>query len=119
MFIRLLIQINKYLKNSFHLGAHYQAMDQFQEYFNLTKDKEWQLIQNFEDLSKKDIDKVNVIKKTNIQENIRSLADDRMFTDACIHLQRIYKIISNKYSKTQETKIEYLVKAYEVCKFSK
>jgi hypothetical protein len=94
-------------------------MEHFQEYYNLTKGKDWQLQQQFEDLTKKNIDKINMIKKVNIQENIRSLADDKLFTDACIHLQRIYKIISSKYCGTQEAKIDYLTKAYEVCKNSK
>jgi len=93
-------------------------MEHFQEYYNLTKGHDWQLVQHFDDLNKKDIDKINMTKKANIQENIRSLADDKMFTDACIHLQRIYKIISSKYCGTQEAKIDYLTKAYEVCKSS-
>lgn len=94
-------------------------MDHFQEYYALTRNKDWPATHNLDDFSKKDMDKISSIKKANIQENIRNLADEKMFTDACIHLQRIYKIISNKYAKTQEEKIEYLTKAYEVCKSSK
>ncbi len=100
------------------VGAHMQALEHFENYYDLTKGNNWKFIQHFEDLNRKEIDKINMIKKTNIQENIRNLADDKLFTDACIHLQRIYKIMSNKYAKTQDKKIEYLTKAYEICKSS-
>lgn len=41
-----------------------------------------------------------------------------MFKDGCIHLGRVYKIISEKFASDQNEKIEYLSKAYDVCKAS-
>ena len=94
-------------------------MDHFENYHSLTTGKEWRCLNYFEDLNKKEADRINLIKKANIEENIRQSIDDRMFTDACIHLQRIYRIISNKFAKNQEEKIDYLIKSSQVCKSSK
>ena len=99
--------------------AYFKAMSQFQEYFGLTQGKDWKLTTNVSDFSKKDNDRIQAIKKHNVEESIKHLIDDRMFKDACIHLGRIYNIISNRFAKDPAEKIDYLSKTHEVCKSSK
>ncbi len=93
-------------------------MEQFQNYFNLTRGKDWKLNTNLESFNKNENEKIQSIKKQNIEKNIRPLIEEKMFKDACVHLGRVYNIIANKFARNQEEKIEYLSKAYEVCKAS-
>lgn len=94
-------------------------MEHFQEYYNLTNNTNYVKNNNFEDLSPADIEKLKKINKINVEEYLKNIEDNKMFTDACIHLQRIYKIIANKYAKDINEKISYLCKAYDVSKSSK
>ncbi len=94
-------------------------MHQFQEYYNLTKDSSFTKSPRHEDLSYDDIQQLEKITKSTVEDFLRDIDDERLFVNACIHLQRIYKLISSKYSRNLDEKIEYLSKAYEVCKNSK
>ena len=40
-----------------------QALEHFENYYDLTKGNNWKFIQHFEDLNRKEIDKINMIKK--------------------------------------------------------
>lgn len=99
-------------------NSYYLAMEHFQEYYNLTKDTNYTKNIKFEDLSHDDIAKLKQINKINIEDFLKNIDNDKLFIDACIHLQRIYKIIANKYATNIEEKISYLTKAYDVCKSS-
>jgi hypothetical protein len=94
-------------------------MEHFQEYYNLTKNTNYVKNNKFDDLSPTNIDKLRQINKINVEDYLKKIEDNRMFIDACIHLQRIYKIIANKYTKDIDEKISYLSKAYDVSKSSK
>jgi hypothetical protein len=94
-------------------------MYHFEQYYNLTKSTDWHTRQNFEDFTRDDIEKLESIRRQNIETEFKDFYNSQMFTQACLHLQRIYKTISNRYANEQEEKIEYLTKAYEVSKSSK
>ena len=94
-------------------------MDHFEEYYNLTKGTDWIKKNSFEDLNKAELLRLENIKNENVEDYLRTLEDERMFIDACIHLQRIYRVISNRYAKDLEEKIQFLSKSYQVCKSSK
>jgi hypothetical protein len=94
-------------------------MEHFQEYYNLTNNTSHVKNNKFEDLSPNDIEKLKNINKINVEDYLKNIEDNNMFTDACIHLQRIYKIIAYKYTKDIDEKIDYLSKAYDVSKSSK
>jgi hypothetical protein len=94
-------------------------MEHFQEYYNLTKDTNYVKTNKFADLSPSDIEKLKQKNKINIEDFLKNIEDDKLFTEACIHLQRTYKIIADKYAKNIDEKISYLSKAYDVCKSSK
>jgi hypothetical protein len=95
-----------------------KSVDHFLQYYTLTQGKDWKVNYQFEDFSKIDRDRILAIKRNNVEEGIKNLLDDRMFKDACIHLGRLYKTISDRFAKDHDEKIEYLTKAYEVCKSS-
>lgn len=99
-------------------NSYFKAVEQFQNYFDLTKGQNWKQQPNFSDFTKKQVDRIQAIKRNNIEENVKHLLSDNMFKDSCIHLGRLYKIIANRFAKDKEEKIEYLAKAYEVCKSS-
>ena len=94
-------------------------MNHFQEYYELTKGTDWTKKNDFEDLVNSEVQVLEKIKRLNVEDYLKKIEDQRMFIDACIHLQRIQRIIANKFSKDPEEKILYLSKAYQVCKSSK
>lgn len=85
----------------------------------MTKGKDWDLQTHFEDLSVKDVENIKKIKKMFYEDNLKSMNIDIMYIDACINLQRIYRIVANKYAKNIDEKIMYLTKSQDVCKSSK
>lgn len=100
------------------LNSYQKAVSQFQSYFDLTQGKDWKVKHHFSEFSKPDRDRILAIKRSNVEEGVQHFLDDRMFKDACIHLGRLYKIISDRFATDHEEKIEYLSKAYDVCKSS-
>jgi hypothetical protein len=94
-------------------------MEHFREYYNMTKEHDWTISNYLKDLSGEDIKKLNEIKNSQIEENIRYKLDEKMFSEACVHLQRLYRILANRYAKNTEQKLEYLKMAHEVCQSSK
>ena len=94
-------------------------MNHFQEYYDLTKGTDWTKKNNFEDLSNSDVQMLEKLKNSNVEDYLKKLDDQRMFVDACIHLQRIQRIMATRFSKDVDEKIMYLSKAYQVCKSSK
>ena len=94
-------------------------MNNFQQYYELTKGTDWTKKSDFEDLNNNDVQTLEKIKKANVEDYLKKIDDQRMFIDACVHLQRIQRIIANRFAKDPEEKILYLSKAYEVCKSSK
>lgn len=93
-------------------------MNHFQEYYNLTKGNDWSLSSHFDDLSSEDVEKLHKIRNFKVEDNLKNMDLSSMFIDACIHLQRIFRAISTKFTKDPEEKIAYLTKAYDVCKSS-
>lgn len=73
----------------------------------------------FEDFNKSDKEKIKSIKSSNVDPGLKVLLYDKMFKDACIHLSRIYRIIANRFVETDDDRLEYLTKSYEVSKSSK
>ncbi len=94
-------------------------MNNFQQYYELTKGTDWTKKSDYEDLNNNDVQTLEKIKKANVEDYLKKIDDQRMFIDACVHLQRIQRIIANRFAKDPEEKILYLSKAYEVCKSSK
>lgn len=95
-----------------------KSLDHFLQYCALTEGKDWEVNYQFEDFSKIDRDRILAIKRSNVEEGVKHLMNDKMFKDACIHLGRLYKAISDRFAKDHDEKIDYLTKAYEVCKSS-
>jgi hypothetical protein len=95
--------------------SYFEAMNHFEQYYNLSKDKDW-----LKTLNNLPYGLINESSTQTVEEqDLMYDKDNRLFTDACINLQRIYKIIAHKYAKTIEDQTSYLTKAYEVCKDSK
>lgn len=93
-------------------------MEHFQECYNLSKGKDWFLLNKSKDFTKSEIEKLNKIRYQYAEENLKNLESPTIFVDVCIHLQRIYRIIADRYSVNALEKIETLSKAHEVCKNS-
>lgn len=94
-------------------------MYHFEQYYNLTKSTDWHTRQKFEDFTRDDLERLENIRRQDVETEFKEFYNSEMFTQACLHLQRIYKTVSNRYANEQEEKIEYLTKTYEVCKSSK
>jgi hypothetical protein len=84
-------------------------MTHFEHYYNLCKDQDW-IDDKTNKRYAKETDKKNDLDNYN--------HEDKLFTQSCIHLQRVYKIISERYCKDSSEKVEYLIKARDVCKES-
>ena len=84
----------------------------------MSRGKDWRRKTEYHDFNEDEIEKINEIKSSQVDAELKRKMDDKMFTDACVHLQRLFKIMANRYSKDIEEKIEYLTKAYDVCKSS-
>jgi len=84
----------------------------------LTSGKDWKIKLQLEDFNKSDKDRIRAIKSVDVEPGIKELLGERMFKDACIHLSRIYRIIANRFAESEENRLEYLTKAFEVCKTS-
>jgi tetratricopeptide (TPR) repeat protein len=93
-------------------------MQHFENYYNLCNGQDWQLETRLADLSKNEIDKLNELKRSLIEPELLNIELNTMFEDSCMHLQRLYKLIANRYAKSHTEKLEYLTKVYEVCKSS-
>ena len=89
-------------------------MTHFEHYYVLCKNQDWT------------VDKSNQCylnepnKKSDLDHDLDNYNhEDKLFTQSCIHLQRVYKVISERYCLNSTEKIEYLIKALDVCKESK
>jgi hypothetical protein len=94
-------------------------LQHFEAYYTLSKDQDWSVVSHFDDLSDEDRLKLIKMRNENVEENLRSLENNSMSLNACIHLQRLYRIVANRYGNSLNEKIEYLKMANEVCKSSK
>lgn len=94
-------------------------MQHFETYYKLSQGQDWSVKNSYEDLDKSDQQILNEIKTRNIEKHLKESDLSNMFIDACIHLQRLYRIIAYRYAKDLSEKIEYLKQAYDVCKVSK
>ena len=70
----------------------------------MTQGKDWRKKSEIH-FTEDEIEKINEIKASQVDANLRRKLDDKMFTDACIHLQRLFKIMANRYSKDINEKI--------------
>jgi hypothetical protein len=95
--------------------SYFEAMNHFEQYYSLSKDKDWLKADNQLPYGLAN----EYMTITVNEEDLVYDKDNRVFTDACINLQRIYKIIAKKYAKTIDDQTNYLTKAYEVCIDSK
>lgn len=91
----------------------------------MSKDRGWLVATSFDDLSKPDQAKLLAIRNENVEAHLRGGAaageeqtDRSMFEDACVHLQRVYRIVANRYARDMAEKIDYLKKAFDICKES-
>lgn len=98
--------------------AYFQSLEHFEKYYDLTNGQDWTKKNDFPDLNNNETQQLEKIKTTSVESYLLKLEDQRMFIDACIHLQRIQRIIANRFSKDPEEKIMFLSKAYQVCKTS-
>ena len=85
-------------------------MTHFEQYYNLCKNQDWEDDNSNAGYAKAADKKIQT-------ENYYH--DKKLFTQACINLQRVYKVISQKYCSDSSEKVEYLIKALDVCKESK
>lgn len=103
--------------------SYFKAMEHLEAYHTLSEGQDWALHSTFDDLDKSARARIEKIR----QENVEAFLQDKyleesaysMFVDSCVHLQRLYRIIANRYAKDVDEKIEYLKKVFEVCKKSK
>jgi hypothetical protein len=93
-------------------------MEHYEQYYELTKGTSWTLRISLDDLSEEDIAQLTAMKQSTIEKDLASIRYDTMFEDACMHLQRIYKTIANRYATGHEEKLDYLNKVYEVSRSS-
>ena len=100
--------------------SYFASVRHFQEYYNLTNGTDYVKSMSLDDFTRDEADKLHKIKSASIETYLRQINDDddKLFTDACIHLQRLYKIMSKKYAANISEKIDYLSKVYDVCKNS-
>ena len=101
--------------------SYFKAMEHFEAYYEMSKGQDWLVQTSFEDLGKSNRSKFTNIRSEKVEPHLKSLVENgtTMFMDACIHLQRIYRIMSNRYAKDIDERIDYLKKAFDVCKESK
>lgn len=71
-----------------------------------------------DDLTKEEIDKLKKVKHSMIEPELAHIYYNFMFADACMHLQRVYKIIASRYARDNQEKIDYLNRVYQVCESS-
>jgi hypothetical protein len=94
-------------------------MEHYEQYYNLTKGTTWRLRISLDDLSEEDMAKLSEMKQSTIEADLAHIKYESMFEDACMHLQRIYKCMANRYAKDHEEKLDYLNRVYQVSKSSK
>lgn len=93
-------------------------MKHFEDAFKLSQGKDWFYLNKSNDFSKSQVEKLHQIRFQNVEDNIKNMDSLTIFVDVCIHLQRVYRIIAERYSTNAQEKIDLLTKAYEVCKNS-
>lgn len=95
-------------------GAFNDAMRHYEAYYELTsKNKDWT---NEKHIRLRQEQNPNI---NDIYDCLKYNTNAKLFIDACINLQRIYRVIANKYAQDNEEKIAYLTKAFDVCKESR
>ena len=93
-------------------------MNHFEDAFKISQGKDWFYLNKSKDFSKSQIDKLHKIRFQNVEDNLKNMDTLTIFVDVCIHLQRIYRIIADRYTTNTQEKIDILTKAYEVSKKS-
>jgi len=84
--------------------SYFKALDHFEAYYKLCKNKTWAN-------SSEEIKEIT-------EGNVKFYKNNRLQTDSCVHLQRIYKVLAAKYAKDNNEKINYLQRVYDVSKES-
>jgi hypothetical protein len=89
-------------------------MKHFESYYALCKNQDW-----IEEKTNKTSDLPSELEYEKLGAHTSKHDYQKLFTQACIHLQRVYKVISERYCNSSEEKIEYLIKGLDVCRESK
>ncbi|RNA08109.1 tetratricopeptide repeat 29 [Brachionus plicatilis] len=98
--------------------SYLNAMEHFQECYNLSNGKDWFFLNRSKAFTKNQVENLHKIRYQYAEDHLKNLESPTIFVDACIHLQRIFRIIADRYSPIAQEKIDLLTKAYQVCKSS-